>query len=225
LRKDWSALRNFPLFSLSTRERLNNNCLNSLLYNQKSNQLLRENTYKTLGDNKISNFSQQLEQNEELNEEKNEETCDLLKLDKSSNYLLKYFFASIIQFARSIPFYNLVSQEDQILLLQNCWHELFILCLTQSKFLIEHIKDLSMSSLCETEAFSLKNLAIPRSNNDESNLKKEICPDALKTHLENLDMLKFQIEKIRSFNLTNEEFSYLKAILLFNSGDFFNFRF
>ena len=77
-----------------------------------------------------------------------------------------------------------------------------------------------MSSLCETEAFSLRNLTIPRSNNDETNLKKEICPDALRAHLENLDILKFQIEKIRSFNLTNEEFSYLKAILLFNSGDF-----
>jgi len=203
------------MFSLS-RERLNNNCLNSLLYNQKSNQLFRENNYKTLDENKISNFSQQIEQNEEFNEEKNDDICDLFKLDKSSNYLLKYFFASIIQFARSIPFYNLVSQEDQILLLQNCWHELFILCLTQSKFLIEHIKDLSMSSLCETESFSLKNLK-SCSNNDET------CPDPMKTHLENLDILKFQIEKIRSFNLTNEEFSYLKAILLFNSGDFLTF--
>jgi hypothetical protein len=212
LRKDWGSLRNFTLFSLSTRERLNNNCLNSLLYNQKSNQLFIENNYKTLDENKISNFSQQIEQNKELNEETNEDICDLFKFDKSSNYLLKYFFASIIQFARSIPFYNLVSQEDQILLLQNCWLELFILCLTQSKFLIGHIKYLSMSSLCETESFSLKNLT-----NDET------CPDALKTHLENLDILKFQIEKIRSFNLTNEEFLYLKAILLFNSGDFLTF--
>ena len=210
-----NKLKNFPTFVLSSSERSNNNSLNSFIFNGTSNQILKEYPINDLEESKTSKVINRNEQNNELNDAKFEENENLFKLDKSSDYLLKYFFTSIVQFARSIPFYNLISHEDQILLLKNCWHELFILSLTQSKILIEQIKGLSISSLCESESFSVE----PNSSSNENNYKKKFYSD-MNPNLEILGNLQFQIEKIRLLNLTNEEFCYLKAILLFNPGEF-----
>lgn len=186
-----------------------------------SSQFTKKNQIKSLDENKMFKFSNQNIKKWNSNDTKIEETGSLFRLDRTTDYLLKYFFTSIIQFARSIPFFNLISNEDQIVLLQNCWHELFILSLTQSKILIEQIKELSISSLCEP----LKSFSVEiNSSASENTCKSEICSEIVKSHAEKFDALKIQMEKIRLFNLTNEEYCYLKAILLFNSGDYFEFQ-
>ena len=114
---------------------------------------------------------------------------------KRSQFNMKILF-DLIDWVISIPTFNTVWESDQISLMLNSWYELFLLTIAQTNYSMETILEID-------EVVS------------EMNIEK----------LMDQKKLKYQIEKIRLLNLDSEEFSYLKAILLFNSGKIMNLDF
>ena len=145
----------------------------------------------------------------------------------SADYLLKFLY-TVMEWSASVPFFNLIPHDDQIVLLQNCWHELFLVCMAQTKLSSECVKELSLNSIIgDGCSFANEDISLTNADNDvHSNASSESkTRTALKANFESskdfksdLDKFQTQIDKLRSFNLSNDEFSFLKSILIFNSG-------
>lgn len=127
------------------------------------------------------------------------------KQPDSGNHISTRFLVNIVDWAFTIPVFNIIKLEDKIALLQNSWSELFIICVSQSNASI----DLLGSEMINRNEFLNNN-----NNNCESEMNKK---DEIFFN-EKLQQFREAVEKINAFNLDNEEYSYLKAIILFSPG-------
>lgn len=112
------------------------------------------------------------------------------KSEESLQEIVEKFMEKIFEQNISIPFFSSLNQNDQIVLLKNAWSELFFIYLSQSGYPMENL-----------------NLDVTESASIAIDLKNKI----IKT-------LQSQVTKLRQFCLEPEEFSFLKGIVLFNSG-------
>ena len=105
----------------------------------------------------------------------------------------------IVEWAQSISFFNQILLNDRIELLVNSWSELFVLSIARSsvsKKKIDFIKEFMGNGV-----------------GDESGQKRAA------QKLQFFNKFQYQIERICSLNLDNEEFNSLRAIVLFNPGN------
>jgi hypothetical protein len=141
---------------------------------------------------------------------------------------LKIVF-DLVTWSFTIPFFNLIPQADQISLLKENWTELFIVHLVETNLKID---DFELSFLkVDQEESSEETLNLSKSSNEDllgnrSDQEQDV-EEKLASHNEDankkLFKLRYLIEKLRLFHLQPDEFSYLKSVILFNSGYFHSF--
>lgn len=101
-----------------------------------------------------------------------------------------------VEWARNIPFFRELPLNDQCLLLQSTWNELFLLNASQCHMPIQATQLLILNGI--------------HSNTIET--------DKVQTYLEQTRKFQEQVEKLKLMHLDHAEYSCLKAITLFTPG-------
>ena len=114
---------------------------------------------------------------------------------------------SIVEWAKSIPFFSEFTLPDQSILLRSCWSELFILNAAQHCSPFHITQPPTMSALMPPSSSQL----MPPNNNEPMGYD----------NAENLRLFEDQVEKLKNLHLDSAEFCCLKAIILFNPGAFY----
>ena len=107
-----------------------------------------------------------------------------------------------IKWARSVPAFNELSTSDQIKLLENSWSDIFILFAFQWHLRIKSNE--IMASIKERSKGD---------NGDDSRCKTNTA--SVKTELQTLENLS---DKFQSFCVSEDEFIFLKSVVLFKPG-------
>ncbi|XP_019393215.1 PREDICTED: nuclear receptor subfamily 0 group B member 2-like [Crocodylus porosus] len=118
---------------------------------------------------------------------------------RASEVLLK-----TINFIRNVPSFCDLPQEDQVLLVQQCWAPLFVLGLAQERVDFE-LKEISSPSL-------LKKILLNQSL--AANEELESFPHG--ASLAEVQKLKHFLKKFWNLDTCAKEYAYLKGIILFN---------
>lgn len=125
-----------------------------------------------------------------------------LAVSRPANDFLNDFASKILfnifEWSIALPVFNSININDKIELLTNSWCELFVLFAAQSNILVD---DLKLDDERENANSTL---------NNTSNCINSVEQD--------MDNFKIQLNKIRSLNLDFEEYSYFRALVLFNPG-------
>ena len=101
-----------------------------------------------------------------------------------------------VEWARNIPFFRELTLNDQCLLLQITWNELFLLNASQCNMPIQ-----------ATQLFILNGIHT-----------STIDTDKVQTYLDQTRKFQEQVEKFKLMHLDHAEYSCLKAIILFTPG-------
>ncbi|XP_050806140.1 nuclear receptor subfamily 0 group B member 2-like [Gopherus flavomarginatus] len=118
---------------------------------------------------------------------------------RASEVLLK-----TITFIRNLPSFYHLPQEDQALLVQQCWAPLFVLGLAQEWVNFE-LKEISVPSL-------LKKILLNQSLTDSDKVENS----SLGASLADVQKMKNFLEKFWNSDICAKEYAYLKGIILFN---------
>lgn len=121
-------------------------------------------------------------------------TCRL-----ASEVLLK-----TVNFIKNLPSFYQLPQEDQLLLIQNCWAPLFVLGLAQEHVEFE-VKDVVAPSLLKR---ILLNESVKEGNAAGSHINGASFTEVQK--------VKMVLEKLWNLDSCAKEYAYLKGIILFN---------
>lgn len=113
---------------------------------------------------------------------------------------------SIVEWAKNIPFVSEFTLPDQSILLRSCWSELFILSAAQHCSPFHMAQPLTISALTPPSSTDL--LAVSSNG-----------PMAFDS-AENLRLFEEQVEKLKNLHIDSAEFCCLKAIILFNPGEY-----
>ncbi|KAL4227065.1 Nuclear receptor subfamily 2 group C member 2 [Mactra antiquata] len=105
-----------------------------------------------------------------------------------------------MHWTRSISAFNILSQETQTLLVRNCWSGLFTLGLAQ-----------------HADTMSLSTMLMAILNHLQSTVETDKpSGDRVKSVIEHILKLQNYIQKMQSLQVDNQEYAYLKALLLFS---------
>ncbi|KAI5622904.1 nuclear receptor subfamily 0 group B member 2, partial [Silurus asotus] len=105
-----------------------------------------------------------------------------------------------VRFVASLPAFQQLPPEDQLTLLQHCWHQLFILGLAQ-----EHV---SFEVEQEPVSSMLRKILLNRENEHRENREEPT--------LSAVQNLKACLRKLWSLDLSPKEYAYLKGTIIFN---------
>uniref|UniRef100_A0A8C8SN92 NR LBD domain-containing protein n=1 Tax=Pelusios castaneus TaxID=367368 RepID=A0A8C8SN92_9SAUR len=122
---------------------------------------------------------------------------------RASEVLLK-----TVTFIRNLPSFYHLPQEDQVLLVQQCWAPLFVLGLAQEWVSFE-LKEISVPSL-------LKKILLNQSLTDSDKMDNS----SFGASLAEVQKMKNFLEKFWNLDICSKEYAYLKGIILFNPGKF-----
>ncbi|CAF0720195.1 unnamed protein product [Brachionus calyciflorus] len=148
-----------------------------------NHSLLQNNSEQKIGPNFLNNY---------LNQNLFNQCLPMGSSNQNEQNLFDFaakFVEKIFEFNISVPFFNSLKQDDQILLLKKNWSELLLVAVVQSNLNLENI---------ESKEFN-------QDNYENFDLEKII-----KTY-------KSIVFRLRDLDLDQEEFSYLKGILIYNS--------
>lgn len=153
---------------------------------------------------------------------------------QSVDEFARMFLQNIHEITSRIPFFNLLSLNDQLGLLDSYWHELFAVCLVESRVGLHNMQ----SDQVKCRPFDITHVQPDENankdnnqneqeiehnnNNDNEDEEEKIDLLTITTSEERAEFLKhvcFQIEKMRSLRLESQEFDYLKGLIMFNSGN------
>ena len=123
---------------------------------------------------------------------------------ESASELGARLLVSIVEWAKNIPFFSELTLPDQSILLRSCWSELFILSTAQHCSPFHMAQPLTISALTPPSSSDL--LA---SNNGSMSFD----------FVENFQLFEEQVEKLKNLHIDSAEFCCLKAIILFNPGE------
>ena len=112
------------------------------------------------------------------------------------NFLLRLLF-SAVEWARNIPLFPDLAVTDQVALLRLTWSELFVLNAAQCPMPLNNPTLLATAGM--------------HANHMNS--------DRMVSFMDNIRVFTDQIEKLRSIHVDAAEYSCLKAIVLFTSGE------
>ena len=188
----------FVKYNKTANQQVNLNYLNKI--NQNIKDCLNKRALNTLNEFNMGHFNN-------VNEKPADEVTQLSAINSpNSRHAIENVteFATgvlneIVEWAQSISFFNQIPLNDRIELLVNSWGELFVLTIARSSVF--------------RKKFDLIEEFMGNSIGDELNQKKAA------QYLQVLSKFQYQIEKICSLNLDNEEFNSLRAIVLFNPGN------
>jgi len=218
-------------------------------FNQVQNSLYLNNLMHTLSTSAfyVPYVDQQARNSSISNQQINEQLNVDIRTHTNQNPQLRYVLAhlkyahlfghetflkiafDLIMWSFTIPFFNLIPQADQISLLKENWIELLIVHLIETNVKID-LLELSFLKLDHVDNID-DTLDLSKSSNEEllgNKSDKEQELDVVDEKLtcqseednEKFFRLRCLIEKLRLFNLQSDEFSYLKSVILFNSGYF-----
>lgn len=124
-----------------------------------------------------------------------EQNPNLISMDNACELAASLLFGAV-EWARNIPFFRELPLNDQCLLLQITWNELFLLNASQCNMPIQATQLLILNGI--------------HTNTIES--------DKVQTYLDQTRKFQEQVEKFKSMHLDHAEYSCLKAIILFTPG-------
>jgi hypothetical protein len=117
------------------------------------------------------------------------------------NFLLRLLF-SAVEWARNIPLFPDLAVTDQVALLRLTWSELFVLNAAQCPMPLNNPTLLATAGM--------------HANHMNS--------DRMVSFMDNIRVFTDQIEKLRSIHVDAAEYSCLKAIVLFTSGELIQYN-
>ncbi|XP_067388769.1 nuclear receptor subfamily 0 group B member 2-like [Emydura macquarii macquarii] len=109
-----------------------------------------------------------------------------------------------VTFIRNLPSFYHLPQEDQVLLVQQCWTPLFVLGLAQEWVNFE-LKEISVPSL-------LKKILLNQTLTDSDKVENS----SFGASLAEVQKMKNFLEKFWNLDICAKEYAYLKGIILFN---------
>ena len=119
----------------------------------------------------------------------------MITMDNACELAASLLFGAV-EWARNIPFFRELTLNDQSLLLQVTWNELFLLNASQCNMPIQATQLLILNGI---------------HNNT-------IDSDKVQTYLDQTRKFQEQVEKFKLMHLDHAEYSCLKAIILFTPG-------
>ena len=121
----------------------------------------------------------------------------------------------LTEWSNSVHFFKTINHSNQIDLLINAWPELFVVSLAKSDFVLKvFIDSLEASDPINNEP-------------GQATCEKEKTDNLIETkkhvikHFESFEQFQNVIDQIRSLNLNYEEYDFLRALILFNTGMFY----
>ncbi len=139
------------------------------------------------------------------------------------------FFENVSDFADSIPYFNTIQVDDQARLVENAWLELLVTFLSESKISMINCNASDRSSVykethvkIEIESDDLSNSDDDGDDSSEFN-KMNSNGNGEFSETNYFQKFKSQVERLRLLDLTKEEYSYLKGVILYENGKFFDF--
>lgn len=121
---------------------------------------------------------------------------NMISMDNACELAASLLFGAV-EWARNIPFFRELNFNDQCLLLQITWSELFLLNASQCNMPIQATQLLILNGI--------------HSNTIET--------ERMQNYLDQTRKFQEQVEKFKSMNLDHAEYSCLKAIVLFTPGE------
>lgn len=120
-----------------------------------------------------------------------------MTMDNACELAASLLFGAV-EWARNIPFFRELTLNDQCLLLQITWNELFLLNASQCNMPIQATQLLILNGIHTNT----------------------IDADKVQTYLDQTRKFQEQVEKFKLMHLDHAEYSCLKAIILFTPGKF-----
>ena len=124
-----------------------------------------------------------------------EPNSGMMSMDNACELAASLLFGAV-EWARNIPFFRELNLNDQCLLLQVTWSELFLLNASQCNMPVQTTQLLILNGI--------------HSNTIET--------ERMQTYLDQTRKFQEQVEKFKSMHLDHAEYSCLKAIILFTPG-------
>lgn len=119
--------------------------------------------------------------------------------------------AELIEWSNSVHFFKEINHSNQSDLLMNAWPELFVISLAKSDFILKAFLD----ALEASESINIESGQTTCKNEDLIDTKKHVIKN-----YESFELFQSVIDQIRSLHLNDEEYDFLRALILFNTGKF-----
>lgn len=154
-----------------------------------------------------------------------------LSIDSICELAARLLF-SAIEWAKNLPFFAKLNTSDQVSLLRRTWNELFVLNVSQCSLPLNCTTLIAMISATEqtnaVNSLPERNLNSSNSSSSSSSSNETITNSTTKTassstermvqYMDIIRVFQEQVDKLRSMQLDQVEYSCLKAIVLFSNG-------
>lgn len=125
------------------------------------------------------------------------QTNSVMGIDNICELAARLLF-SAVEWARNIPFFPDLQVTDQVALLRMCWSELFVLNASQCSMPL-HVAPLLAASGLHASPMSA---------------------DRVVAFMDHIRIFQEQVEKLKCLHVDSAEYSCIKAIVLFTSGEY-----